>query len=113
MQSITGIAPLQKRMESKAMIMLTKAKAMKDHPMHERAHTCGPSRLKRSNFVRNAKTLHEKFKDQLPSDIEPIQTTGTMYDWKDGPGRYKVSSKVPGLSVKGEISKEKQRLSSL
>ena len=113
MQSITGIAPLQKRMESKAMIMLTKAKAMKDHPMHERAHTCGPSRLKRSNFVRNAKTLHEKFKDQLPSDIEPIQTTGTMYDWKDGPGRYKVSSKVPGLSMKGEISKEKQRLSSL
>ena len=66
MKTSIGIAPLQKRMENKVMIMLTKAKAMKDHPMHKRTQTCGPSRLKRTNFVRNAKTLHEKFKDQLP-----------------------------------------------
>ena len=113
MQTITGIAPLQKRMESKAMIMLTKAKAMKDHPMHDRAHTCGPSRLKRTSFVRQAKTLHEKFKDQLPPDIEPIQTIERAYDWKDDPGRYKVSTKVPGLNMKGETSKGNQRLTSL
>ena len=50
-------ALLQKRMESKAMIMLTQATAMKDHPMHERAQTCGPNRLKRTIFVRNAKIL--------------------------------------------------------
>ena len=113
MQTITGIAPLQKRMECKAMIMLTKAKAMKDHPMHDRAHTCGPSRLKRTSFVRQAKTLHEKFKDQLPPDIEPIQTIERAYDWKDDPGRYKVSTKVPGLNMKGETSKGNQRLTSL
>ena len=66
MQRITGIASLQTRMESKAMIMLTKAKAMKDHPIHERSQTCGPSRLKRTSFVREAKTLHENLKEQLP-----------------------------------------------
>ena len=37
--------------------------------------SCHPIESPRTNFVRNAKTLHEKFKDQLPSDIETIQNT--------------------------------------
>ena len=110
MQKITGIAPLGQRRDSKVLIMFNKAKAMKDHPMHERTEQRGQGRLKRTSFVREAKTLQENFKEELPGKIEPI---GVEKDWREASRNFNVQTQVPGLNFKEEASKEVQRSLSL
>ena len=98
MQKITGIPPLEKRIESKALMMLTKAKALKDQPMHERTKQRGPGRLKRTSFMGHAKGLHEQFKENLHEEVEAIKLAD---DWKEAPMNYKIHTSVPDLGSKG------------
>ena len=106
MQKITGIAPLKQRMDGKALTMFTKAKLMKDHPMHNRTKQRGQGRLKRKSFMGQAKVLQEKNKNELPLDIEPIKL---KEHWRETPTNFKVITSVPNLSFKDDNSKEKQR----
>ena len=110
MQKITGIQPLRKRMESKALMMFTKAKALKDHPMHERTKQRGQGRLKRTSFMGQAKALQEKFKENLPEEVEEIKLKD---DWREAPDKFKIKTSVPDLGSKEVTSKEERKLMTL
>ena len=110
MQKITGIPPLSQRFDCKALTMYTKAKAMKDHPLHDRTLQRGPGRLKRQTFVGQAKVLEGKFREELPSEVEEIKIAD---DWKEASPSFKVQTSVPGLSHKEDDNKEQQRLLTL
>ena len=110
MQKITGIPPLKKRIESKALMMLTKAEALKDHPMHERTKQRGLGRLKRTSFMGQAKGLHEQFKENLPEEVEAIKLAD---DWREAPENFKIHTSVPDLGSKEVTSKEERRLLTL
>ena len=106
MQKITGIPPLKRRFESKALTLYTKAEALKDHPLHDRTKQRGRGRLGRESFIGQAKALKEKFKEDLPIDIEAIQIAD---DWKEAPVQYKIQTAVPHLGPKEVTSKEQRR----
>ena len=63
MQQITGIAPLKQRRYCNYVHQSKK---------HERTEKRGHGRLKRTSLIRNAKALQEKFKEELPVDVEQI-----------------------------------------
>ena len=110
MQKITGVQPLRQRMECKTLLTYTKAKVLKDHPMHARIEQRSQGRLKRTSFMGQAKALQEKFKEDLPNDIEAISLAD---DWKETPSNFKIETKVPGLSQKEDANKDQQRLLTL
>ena len=71
-----------------------------------------PRQIQKNQLCEKGQDFAREVQGPAP-DIEPIQTEGRAYGWKNSPGRYKVSSKVPGLNMKGETSKENQRLTGL
>ena len=97
-------------MESKALMMFTKAKALKDHPMHERTKQRGQGRLKRTSFMGQAKALQEKFKENLPEEVEEIKLKD---DWREAPDKFKIKTSVPDLGSKEVTSKEERKLMTL
>ena len=109
MQQITGIPPLKQRRNSKALIQFIKAKAMKEHPMHDRTENLGPSRLHRSNFIRESKTLQRSIQEQIPTKVENIKPTGDPPNREEQPKNITICTTVPQLGAKDETSKEIQK----
>ena len=109
MQQITGIPPLKQRRNSKALIQFTKAKAMEDHPMHDRTKNLGSGRLRRSNFISESKSMQRKIQGQIPTEIENIQPAGNPPNREEQPKNITICTTVPQLGTKDETSKEIQK----
>jgi len=105
MQKITGIPPLKRKFQSKALTLYTKAEALKDHQSHNRTKQRGRGRLGRESFIGQAKALKEKFKEDLPIDIEAIQIAD---DWKEAPVQHKIQTAVQHLGPNEVTSKEQR-----
>ena len=104
MEEVTGLPPLKTRWNSKAMAQHTKIKALGDHLMHSRANQNNKSRLGRSNFLRETRKLQRVHQDQLPANVEPIQTTSDQPPWEDVYGNIDICCTVPQLNSKDEAN---------
>ena len=108
MQEVTGIPPLKKRWEAKALTQFTKIKAMEGHPMHERIGKLESGRLKRTSFTAKSKVLLRKF-DNVPQDVSPINQAGKPPNWKKKPSNIIINTSVPDLNSREDTSKEVQK----
>ena len=79
---------------------------MKEHPMHDRTKNLGPSRLHRSNFMRESKTLQRSIQEQIPTKVENIEPTGDPPNQEEQPKNITICTTVPQLGAKDETSKE-------
>ena len=109
MEQTAGLPPLKTQWKSKAMAQYTKVKALEDHLMHGRAEQLGSGRLKRSNFLREAKGLQRAHQDVLPARMEPLQTTSDQPPWEDISRNMDICCSVPQLHFKDELSNEIQK----
>ena len=107
-REVTGIPPLKKRWEAKALTQFTKIKAMEGHPMHERVKHFERGRLKRSSFTMQSKALLRQF-DEIPKDIDLINPAGNPPNWSEKSNNLKICSTVPNLKAKDNTSKEVQK----
>ena len=109
MEQATGLPPLKTRWNSKAMVQHAKIKALEDHPMHEREKKLEVCRLKRSNFLREAKELYNTHNDKLPENKESLQVTSDQPPWENGSCNIEVCCTVPQLHCKDDLSDEIKR----
>ena len=57
-----------------------------------------------------AKALQEKFKENLPEEVEEIKLKD---DWREAPDKFKIKTSVPDLGSKEVTSKEERKLMTL
>ena len=109
MEVTTGIPPLSKRREKKALTHLIKVQASKEHPMNKRIQEATSGRLKRSSFARESKAVQRKHKDSLPTKVEPLDTTSEPPPWERRQERITICTSVPYLGHKDEHSDVSKR----
>ena len=101
MENITGVPPLKKRWEGKALKQYTKAKALEDHPMNSRVKEPSASRISRSSFLKESMKLQRSLDQQLP-EVERLQQGTETPPWGDKKEIFSVFTTVPKLTTKGE-----------
>jgi len=104
MEQVTGIPPLNKRRDCKAMVQATKYQCTQDHPMSARLQQMSSGRLKRSSFALEARALHRKHKEELPDLVQPPSFSLDTPPWEDRMGHVEVQDTVPHLTTKDEQS---------
>ena len=82
MEETIGLPPLKTRWKNKTKVQHTKIKALEDHSMHDREKELDSGRLKRSNFMREAKEFQRIHQDELPARMEPLQPTSDQPPWE-------------------------------
>ena len=106
MEEIIGLPPLKTRWKSKTMVQHTKIKALEDHSMHDREKELESGRLKRSNFMREAKEFQRIHQDELPARMEPLQPTSDQPPWEYVSGNIDICCTVPQLHFKDDLSED-------
>ena len=101
MENITGVPPLKKRWEGKALKQYTKAKALEDHPMNSRVKEPSASRISRSSFLKESTKLQRSLDQQLP-EVETLQQGTETPPWGDKKDIFSVFTTVPKLTIKEE-----------
>ena len=109
MEQITGIPPLKKRRERKALIQATKYQHSSDYLMSSRQKHRALGRLKRSSFVTETHKLQRKHQGKLPSLIEAQTSSDRPPPWQEKNSGVIVNQTVPLLTTKDEQSDECKR----
>jgi ribonuclease HI len=104
MEKTAGIPPLNKRRECKAMLQATKYQSMPDHPMCSRLKQLSASRLKRSSYTMEARSLQRKHREELPETIQPPTVTMDNPPWESALRKATIQTTVPGITAKDEQS---------
>ena len=71
MEKITGIQPPEDRRNMKVQLQAEKFRCQSNHPMKTRLDGPIKNRIKRGSFIRRAKDLDEKSRNNLPTKIIP------------------------------------------
>ena len=97
MEEVTGVQPLKSRRDMKILLQAEKFKCQKEHPMKERFDKPSRSRIKRDNFVSQAKKLEKEHISHIPSKtIPPIHNK--CKPWEDASlARVKIYTKIPQI----------------
>ena len=104
MEKQTGIPPLSKRREQKAMLQGNKFKCLQNHPMNERLQARSSGRLKRSSFAVESRALDRKHQAALPNQVTPISFSLDCPPWEEKQEAVTVRTTVPQVTNKGEQS---------
>ena len=103
MEQATGISPLNKRREGKAMVQAVKYQCTQNHPMSARLHQMSSGRLKRTSFALETRALQRTHKADMPELVQPTNSYDTP-PWKDRLKNIRIEATVPYLTAKDEQS---------
>jgi ribonuclease HI len=104
MEKITGIPPLAKRRECKALTQAMKYTHSSEHLMSKRQKQSSLGRLKRSSFVSETKVLQRVHQEKLPTKVEPQVAYAGPPPWEERENKITICTTVPHFTKKDEHS---------
>ncbi|XP_070203394.1 uncharacterized protein [Littorina saxatilis] len=104
MQQVTGIPPLSKRRECKAMVQDIKYQCIPDHQMNARMKQLSSGRLKRSSFATETRALKREHQAKMPELVHPSHFSLKGPPWKNNLENVSIQTTVPHLTTKDEQS---------
>ncbi|KAK7095492.1 hypothetical protein V1264_006890 [Littorina saxatilis] len=104
MQQVTGIPPLSKRRECKAMVQDIKYQCIPDHQMNARIKQLSSGRLKRSSYATETRALKREHQAKMPELVHPSHFSLEEPPWKNNLENVSIQTTVPHLTTKDEQS---------
>ena len=99
MEDVTGLPPLARRREQKALSQAKKYEYM-NHPMKTRLHQMSSGRLKRSSFALETRGIQRKHQGKLPDIVEPPSFNFDTPPWEDRLAKVTVNTTIPQMTTK-------------
>ena len=108
MEATTGIPPLKKRWNCKALLHYAKAESTENHIMHQRTTQPSSGRLKRSSFISDTRMLQRSLQERLP-EVEVTPPDCGPPPWINKLQDITIHTTVPNLTTKDEHSDVSKR----
>ncbi|KAK7101730.1 hypothetical protein V1264_020067 [Littorina saxatilis] len=113
MQQVTGIPPLSKRRECKAMVQDIKYQCIPDHQMNARMKQLSSGRLKRSSYATETRALKREHQAKMPELVHPSHFSLEEPPWKNNLENVSIQTTVPHLTTKDEQSDVQKKVPTL
>ncbi|RUS82318.1 hypothetical protein EGW08_009908 [Elysia chlorotica] len=108
LETITGLAPIVQRKDSKLLIQAAKFRRLPEHPMKDRMSQPVKRRLKRESFLQQVRSLEKKNQDMQNQNPKELPRCAKHPDWEEET-KLQIHETIPGIgkkSTQNELEKK-------
>ncbi|RUS84323.1 hypothetical protein EGW08_007917 [Elysia chlorotica] len=99
LETITGLAPIVQRKDSKLLIQAAKFRRLPEHPMKDRMSQPVKRRLKRESFLHQVRSLEKKNQDMQGQNPKELPRCAKHPAWEEETS-LQIHETIPGIGKK-------------